>query len=890
MEKPVKKKRRGISPIWILPIIALMIGGWLLYKSYRDAGIDITVNFANAEGITIGKTKVIYKGITVGIVRDIQINPEVNSVALHIEMDRVTEKALVKDLKFWVVKPEVSAGRVRGLDTLLSGSYIGVQRGVSKIPCHKFTGLTKSPPAPSNAPGLHIKLTAKNLGSIQRDTQIYYKNITIGSVQKYILKKNGRGVVIDVHIEPQYQHLIKTRTRFWNSSGISFKGGLSGFKFRMESLAALVYGGISLYTPGYQSLSPVAENGRIYPLYEDFEDAEFGLKMTLQLPTAQGIEVDSTKVLHRGFQAGIVTDITFDDEKQIITAHINIDPRAESILREGTRFWIVKPEISVNRVRHLDTLLKGVYIAYEPGDGIYKDYFVAQKAPLTDEIPPAGKSFSLVSENSKSFAVAAPILYRNLQVGEITDFDLDADGLKIRGEILIYKKYAHLIKTNSVFWKSGGIKINAGLGGVKIESGTMATLLAGGLSFTNPETKKSKDNQAPKSHSFTVHESYQAAIEKVPALQAQGLSVRIKTANGKDFSIGSPILYKHIEVGKITGFALEEGGDNILIDVFIAKKYVHLLKSTSLFHNVSGITVEGGLSSGIELKTGSIKSILAGGIAFFTPEPGKPALLGSQYILYASRQAALEIDKQLITMRFTNSQGLKPGVEVRYQGIAIGSIREVDFTAAMDAVICQAMIEKRAAKLFTIDTVIWLVSPEVSLSGINNLDTIISGSYINLRPGNGTPITEFIALNTPPALESVAIGLNIVLEADQLGSLKKGSPLYYRQIKIGRVTGAKLSPTAQKVLIHVNIAPPYQKLVYCNSKFWNGSGINVKAGLFSGVKITTESLEAIIAGGLCMATPEGEAMGPRALPKQRYKLHKEAKKGWLDWQPALTAN
>ncbi len=886
MEKPVLKKRRGISPIWILPIVALMIGGWLLYTSYRDAGIDIIVHFANAEGIAIGKTKVFYKGIPIGVVRDIQVDPGINSVSIHIEMDRVTAKGLVDDTKFWIVKPEVSAGRIRGLDTLLSGSYIGVQRGVSKILCHEFTGLAESPPIPPDAPGLHIKLTAKNLGSIQRDTQIYYKDIPIGAVQRYELNENGPGVVIDAHIEPKYTNLIKTKTRFWNSSGISFKGGLSGFKFRMESLATLVYGGISLYTPEYQVMSPAAENGRVYPLYGDFDEAEFGLKMTLQIPSAQGIEADTTQVVHRGFKAGVVTDITFDEEKQIIIAHINIDPRAEYILREGSCFWIVKPEISVNRIRHLDTLLKGVYIAYEPGDGIYKDYFVAQEAPPTDEILPAGKKFTLVSENSKSFAIAAPILYRNLQVGEITGFDLKADGLKVQGEILIYEKYAHLVKTNSVFWKSGGLKINAGLDGVKIESGTIATLLAGGITFTNPDTRSNEKAQTLEAHSFTVYESYQDAIEKVPALQARGLSIQIKTDDAKDFSVGSPILYKHIEVGEVTGLALEKGGDNVLIDVFIAKKYAHLLKKSSLFYNVSGITVEGGLS-GIELKTGSLKSIITGGIAFFTPDPGEPAAAGRQYILYTSRKAAQEIDKKLVTIRFADSHGLKEGVEIRYQGIAIGVVRKVDFTAAMDAVVCQTMVNNRAAKLFTTDTKIWLVRPEVSLAGINNLDTIISGSYITLRPGSGSPVAEIMALTKPPVLESVATGLNIVLEADLLGSLKKNSPLYYRQIKIGKVTGAKLSPTAQKVLILVNIAPPYDRLVYSNSKFWNSSGIRVKAGLFSGVKINTESVEALVAGGVSMATPENEAMGKRAMTGQHFTLHKEAKECWHTWQPAI---
>ena len=142
-------------------------------------------------------------------------------------------------------------------------------------------------------------------------------------------------------------------------------------------------------------------------------------------------------------------------------------------------------------------------------------------------------------------------------------------------------------------------------------------------------------------------------------------------------------------------------------------------------------------------------------------------------------------------------------------------------------------------------------------------------------------------MSAAPALDIAGSGLNIVLEADYLGSLNKNSPLYYRQIQIGRVTGARLSSTAQKVLIHINIEPPYHRLVYSNTKFWNSSGINVKAGLFSGVKINTESLESIVIGGVSMATPEGDNRGKRALQGQHFKLHDEAKECWRAWQPTM---
>jgi len=885
-EKPVVKKRKGISPIWILPIIALIIGGWLLYKSFRDAGIDIVVNFPTAEGIKVDKTQVIYKGIPVGTVRDIVIHSDIEGVAVHIEMDRRTKSGLVKDTKFWIVEPEVSAGRIQGLGTLLTGNYIGVQHGTSKVPCYEFTGLTDPPPLPADAPGLRIKLTSKNLGSIQRNAQIYYKDIVIGSVQGYKLDQEGDGITIDAYIEPEYKHLIKAKTRFWNSSGIHFKGGLSGFKFRMESLASLMYGGISCYTPSYQLTSQLADNGHTYKLYEDFDAAEYGLKMTLQLPSADGIEAGITKVMYRGFKAGVVTDVIFDEDKQVITALINIDPRAEFILREGSRFWVVKPEFSVSRVRNLDTLIKGSYIAFTPGDGIFRDYFVAQSPPATRDLLPVGKRFKILTKNAKSLSIGAPVVYQKLKVGEITDFDLETSGNRIKGEILVYEKYAHLVKEKAVFWKTGGIRIDAGLDGITVENGTIDTLVAGGISFMVTASAARSRQAKPKSTIFKVYESYREAARQSPALKASGLRVELRAPEARSISLNAPVLYKQIEVGKVIGRRLAENGDDVIIDVFIAKKYAHLLKDSSIFYNVSGITVNGSLG-GIKLKTDSLKSIIAGGIAFITPAPGQTAAAGQRYILYADREEARNIDKKLISITFANSRGLKKGTEIRYHDIVIGRVKKVDFNASMDAVICQALIDKRAVKLFTADAKVWLVSPEVSLAGINNLETVITGPYITLRPGQGNPVSRIIASSKEPALEKTAGGLNIVLESKRLGSLKKNSPLYYRQIQIGRVTGARLSPTAQNVFIHVNIKPPYDRLVHENSKFWNTSGIRVRAGLFSGVKIDTESVTALVAGGISMATPEGEEMGIKAADGTHFPLHDEANRCWFRWQPSI---
>ena len=206
----------------------------------------------------------------------------------------------------------------------------------------------------------------------------------------------------------------------------------------------------------------------------------------------------------------------------------------------------------------------------------------------------------------------------------------------------------------------------------------------------------------------------------------------------------------------------------------------------------------------------------------------------------------------------------------------------------MHGVVCQLMVNRPAARLFTADARIWMVKPEVSLTRVSNLETVVTGPYITLRPGSGPEADEFVALAEPPAAAVPGSGLNLVLETDTLGSLHAGSPVYYRQIRVGRVTGTRLAPDARQVWIMVNIEPPYDRLVYRQTRFWNSSGIRVDAGLFSGVKVRTESVEALLAGGISMATPEGEDKGEKAASGDHFVLHPEGNKCWLKWRPRIS--
>jgi paraquat-inducible protein B len=214
-------------------------------------------------------------------------------------------------------------------------------------------------------------------------------------------------------------------------------------------------------------------------------------------------------------------------------------------------------------------------------------------------------------------------------------------------------------------------------------------------------------------------------------------------------------------------------------------------------------------------------------------------------------------------------------------------VKAVHYGQDRQTVIARALVDRGSETFFRQDTRVWLVSPEFNLSGVRNLDTVISGPYIEVMPGTGEMTTELAAAETPPLTNGAHGGLDIVLETATLGSLQRNSPVYYRQVPVGYITGVELSPSAQQVWVHVSIKKPYDALIHENTRFWNSSGIRVDAGLFSGLKVDTESVEAIIAGGISLATPEGSGMGGEAQSGQHFVLRDKAENDWLTWSPAI---
>jgi paraquat-inducible protein B len=271
--QPRTSKKRWIpSLIWIIPLIALLIGLSLVVKSVLETGPTIQVSFRTADGLIAGKTTVRYKQVNIGLVRHIELSEDRSHVIAHIELIRSASNFASKDSRFWVVRPRVGANGVTGIDTLLSGAYIEADGGRSELEQESFQGLDIPPVVASDVPGKTYFLKTSDLGSLDTGSPIYYRRINVGQVSAYKLADDGQSVQLQIFIQSPYDKFVTTDARFWQASGVDVSLSASGFKVDTQSLASIVAGGIAFGYPE-NSQAEVASGKQTFKLWDSQEDA-----------------------------------------------------------------------------------------------------------------------------------------------------------------------------------------------------------------------------------------------------------------------------------------------------------------------------------------------------------------------------------------------------------------------------------------------------------------------------------------------------------------------------------------------------------------------------------------------------------------------------------------
>jgi paraquat-inducible protein B len=491
-EPPPAEIRRGsrISAIWLLPLIAAVIGGWLLYKGVVEAPVEAGIHFDSAAGIEAGKTRVVYRGITVGKVASVALSQDLDGVDVSVEFDRSAEPLLRKSTLFWLVTPQVNVTEITGLETILTGQYISLRPGEGE-PTRQFTALKEPPQIAEEAPGLHLILVAEELPSVQNGSPVYFRKMQVGTVQSYELAKDRKHFEIKVHIEPAFAPLVRERSRFWNASGIHFSGSLSNFELRTESFAAMLKGGIGFFTPDFAEETPPAKSKDRFALYPDFKSAKAGIPITIRFPTGEGLTPGQSKVKFKGVTAGFVERMRVLPDLTGVSVHVIMDPRAEPALLSGTRFWLVAPKVDITGVSGLETLTGGAYIAIQPGKGSPQRAFKAEEAPPVTAKAPKQLKILLTADRRGSLKTGSPVYYRQVKVGEVAGAELAKSADHVYITCLIEEKFAPLVRENTRFWNVSGIGVDFGLfRGGQIKTESLESILAGGVSFATPGNDK----------------------------------------------------------------------------------------------------------------------------------------------------------------------------------------------------------------------------------------------------------------------------------------------------------------------------------------------------------------------------------------------------------------
>ena len=417
------------SLIWIIPLTAALIGGWLVYKYYSERGTIITIILDDATGVEAKKTPIRYKSVQVGKVKAVSLTADLKKVKITAEIFRGMAQNLTAKTRFWVVKPRVSFQGISGLDTLLSGVHIGMDPGVINTeealssPLETYIGLNKPPIISSKEKGTALTLSTTKLGSLDVGSPIYYRKIKVGEVTGYNLNPENEMIDVSIYVHAPYDKKIKTSSRFWNASGLELELTTSGVSMRMESLTSLLIGGVAFETPSNET-GYALEGNTSFKLYDSYKLANDDTQRRNKLfyimyftDTLHGLSEDSL-LEYNGVKVGKVESILLENAKD--------SSRVKTLVKVS--FRIDKFSTSGNKVeaeQTLRNLVKDGLVAQLTIDSLITGaQYIALKTVENHKDANSGTTFTLLPTNMKYASVFPTVRSQqsllNFDASEIT--------------------------------------------------------------------------------------------------------------------------------------------------------------------------------------------------------------------------------------------------------------------------------------------------------------------------------------------------------------------------------------------------------------------------------------------------------------------------------------
>ncbi|MBP6121394.1 MULTISPECIES: PqiB family protein [Providencia] len=766
-EEVILRKRARISPFWLLPLVAIFIAGWLLFQYWVDKGTEITIEFSSAPGVVANRTPIRYQGVEVGMVQSVTISKDLKSIIVTASINKDMRSALTSGTKFWLVTPKASLAGVSGLDALVGGNYIGMLPNEGNEQS-QFIAQDTPPQLNIDDGELLIYLTAKDLGSLNENSAIYYRKVPVGYISDYSVLPNDKGVSIAAVIKKRYANLVREKSQFWNVSGVEGDFNLnSGASIKMESLSAVINGAVSFDSPA------------------DSLPAQEGQQFVLQ----------STK-----------QDVKQLEQQGKETLHLSL--------------W-------------------------------------------------AQDTYGVNSEQ--------PIVYRGIKIGEVLQRHLSDE--KVNFDIAIFDEYRYLITRDSKFVANSRVDLQLGLNGIQFQGATPQEWLDGGIHLLPGKDIEKGKKALPEN--FPLYRSDENAKSGILG-SAPPTTIKLNATSLPDIQTGSVVLYRQFAVGKI--IAIKPTDKGFEVNIHISSQYRHLLTDKSVFWAEGGAKVQLN-GNGLTVQAAPLSRAISGAISFDNLQSGSPDSV-RQHTLFPTETSAKAIGSAVTLTTFDASK-LSEGMPIRYLGINIGQIESLKLSADNREVKAKAILYPEYVEAFTkIGSRFAVVTPELSPSGVNNLDTLLQ-PYISAEPGRDNKNRYQFELQTANITDSRYLdGLTIYLDASEAGSIQVGTPILFRGLEIGTVTGLYLGELSDRVYVATRIGKEYQYLVRDNTQFWLSSGYNLAFGLTGGV-IKSGTFKQFVRGGISLATPPTVPLSPKAKAEQHFILKLEPPSDWLDWGTSI---
>jgi paraquat-inducible protein B len=735
----VRRAGFRVSWAWLFPIIAAAATAWLFWSEWKSEGPEIEVQFESAPGIQAGKTQLFYRGVAAGQVTGVKLDAGLDKVVLRVRLKAFAADLAREGTIFWIDQPVVSLGETSGLDALIQGNSLQARMGGGS-PAKTFVGHSRVPLTPLESPALTLKLRASNIPFLDRGAGVFYRGLQVGSIEDKALDDSGRPY-LSLVVDQEFAGTVRSNARFWPVPGASLKVSQGGLKLDVMGLKTILLGGVEFEFFG--DPGEAVHDGAEFTLYADQATARAtGEPVRIAFRNGQGIVAGQTEVRYRGMPVGLVESAKLNPAGEMVDAVVRFQPAFEHLHAEGTVFTLVRPQISLEGVTGLETLVTGVYIDCAPGTGgdLVRDFTgrsLDDQNLINALAEREGVHVVLYARNLPALGEHAPVLYRGLVAGRVKGRGIDAKNEPYL-DVVVRKEFAAAMAANARFWNVPATSVQAGPGMLNIDVANLETLVQGGIAFevfgapegpashgarfelfpnetaaraTSPairiafengqgllagrtqvrhlglpvglvESVRTTNNEVEAvirlnpGHDHLRREGSEFSIvrldvslngvsgletvvsgiyiECVPAEGGRlvdsfrGVSMEkaefkqeeergfevVVTAPQSSISVDAPVAYRGLVVGKVGRKVLASDGRSVGLCVVINKPYDRLIRDNTRFWDSGGVRVSVGFLA-ITVQSTSLDALARGGISFATPDVlGAPVRRGHEFPLF----------------------------------------------------------------------------------------------------------------------------------------------------------------------------------------------------------------------------------------------------------------